>query len=161
MGSQVEDVLGGLLALGDRLGPVVWQFDSGPARAREVFEGFVASLPHALDGRGLRHVLDVRDRNIVDPGYVALALRHGVATVFTDADDCPSFADVTADSVYARLMRARGNVKTGTRRRGSPRWPDVCTHGLQGLGPMTCPGSTPRLSQRSGRATCSRTSPAA
>ena len=131
---------------------------------REVFEDFVASLPRALDGRALRHVLDVldvRDKNIVDAGYVALALRHGVATVFTDADDCPSFADVTADFVYARLMRARGNVRTGTRRRGSPRWPDVCTRGLQGLGPMTCPGSTPRISQRSSRATCSRTSPAA
>ena len=37
--------------------------------------------------------------------YVALARRHGVATVFADSDDYPSFADVTGDFVYARLMR--------------------------------------------------------
>ena len=63
--------------------------------------------------RPLRHVLDVRDPDFVDADYVALARRHGMATVFTDSDEHPSFADVTADFVYARLMRSRSDVPTG------------------------------------------------
>jgi uncharacterized protein YecE (DUF72 family) len=33
--------------------------------------------------------------------------------VFTDSDDYPSFADLTADFVYARLMRTDAKMKTG------------------------------------------------
>lgn len=113
VGAQVTDFLGGALSLGDRLGPVVWQFEPGARLDREVFAAFVASLPHSLDGHALRHVLDVRVAAFVDADYVALARRHGVATVFTDSDEHPSFADVTADFVYARLMRARSALKTG------------------------------------------------
>jgi uncharacterized protein YecE (DUF72 family) len=36
-----------------------------------------------------------------------------MATVFTDSSDHPSFADVTADFVYARLMRSRVAVASG------------------------------------------------
>jgi uncharacterized protein YecE (DUF72 family) len=36
-----------------------------------------------------------------------------VATVFTDSTDHPSFADITADFVYARLMRSRSSIPTG------------------------------------------------
>src|SRR5690606_36906366 len=66
-----------------------------------------------VSGRPMRHVLDVRDRAFVDAEYVALARRHGMATVFTDSDEHPSFADVTADFVYARLMPSRPDVAPG------------------------------------------------
>jgi uncharacterized protein YecE (DUF72 family) len=33
--------------------------------------------------------------------------------VYTDSDKYPSYADVTADFVYARLMRSTPSVKTG------------------------------------------------
>jgi uncharacterized protein YecE (DUF72 family) len=39
--------------------------------------------------------------------------KHGFATVYTDSPDYPSFADITADFVYARLMRSRSGVATG------------------------------------------------
>src|SRR4029079_1854513 len=45
--------------------------------------------------------------------YLALARRHGVATVFADSDDYPSFADVTGEFVYARLMRCASACETG------------------------------------------------
>lgn len=112
-GPQVEDFLGGIAALGDRLGPIVWQFDSGPPLQRDDFEAFLALLPTQAHGRRWRHVLDVRDPAFVDVDFIALARRHGMATVFTDSDEHPSFADVTADFVYARLMRARPDVSTG------------------------------------------------
>lgn len=112
-GGQVEDFLGGIAELGDKLGPIVWQFDKGQRIDREDFAAFVELLPTDLDGRRQRHVLDVRDPAFIDADYLALARRHGMATVFTDSPDYPSFADVTADFVYARLMRSRSEIATG------------------------------------------------
>ncbi|QSX76996.1 DUF72 domain-containing protein [Agrilutibacter solisilvae] len=109
---QVEDFLGGIASLGDRLGPVVWQFET-PRLDREDFTTFIAQLPAQVDGRRVRHVLDVRDSAFVDARYVALAREHGVATVFTDSREFPSFSDITADFVYARLMRSRSEFPDG------------------------------------------------
>ena len=112
-GGQVDDFLGGIAELGDKLGPIVWQFDKGPPLDREDFATFVDLLPDAIDARPLRHVLDVRDPAFVDSDYLALARRRRMATVFTDSDEHPSFADVTGDFVYARLMRSRPHLTTG------------------------------------------------
>ena len=111
-GGQVDDFLGGLVALGDRLGPVVWQFES-PNLDREDLAAFLELLPREIDGRRIRHVLDVRSPGFVDARYVALAREHGVATVFTDSREFPSFSDITADFIYARLMRSRSEIPQG------------------------------------------------
>ncbi len=112
-GPQIEDFIGGIAELGDRLGPLVWQFDQGTRPQREDFTAFLGLLPKTAGGRTLRHVLDVRDPAFVDAAFLALARGHGCATVFTDSPDHPSFADLTADFVYARLMRARAEVASG------------------------------------------------
>ena len=112
-GPQIEDFIGGISELGDRLGPLLWQFDAGLKLQRDAFEAFCDLLPRTADGRALRHVLDVRDAAFIDADFIALARRHGVATVFTDSPEHPSFADVTADFVYARLMRSRSGTATG------------------------------------------------
>ncbi|HEY5804908.1 MAG TPA: DUF72 domain-containing protein [Lysobacter sp.] len=112
-GPQVEDFVGGIASLGDRLGPVVWQFDQGPPLQREAFAEFLQLLPAEVEGRRVRHVLDVRDPAFVDEGYVALLRQHGFAGVFTDSSEHPSFADVTADFVYARLMQTRSDIPVG------------------------------------------------
>jgi len=109
----VADFVGGIASLGDRLGPIVWQFDQGPPLDRDDFAAFLDLLPADIDGRRLRHVLDVRNPDVVDADYFALARAHGMATVFTDSTEHPSFADLTADFVYARLVRTRGDVATG------------------------------------------------
>ncbi|HEY4531116.1 MAG TPA: DUF72 domain-containing protein [Luteimonas sp.] len=119
---QVEDFVGGIAELGDRLGPLVWQFDAGTRVDRDGFDEFLALLPRKAGTRPLRHIVDMRDGAMVDADYIAMARRHGVATVFTDSDEHPSFADVTADFVYARLMRARGEVATGYPPRELARW---------------------------------------
>ncbi|WP_242108421.1 DUF72 domain-containing protein [Luteimonas aquatica] len=110
---QAEDFIGGILELGDRLGPLVWQFDAGRKLDAEDFAAFLDLLPAQAGGRALRHVLDVRDRDFIDARYLALARDRGMATVFTDSSDYPSFADLTADFVYARLMRSRADVASG------------------------------------------------
>ncbi len=112
-GVQVDDFIGGIVELGDRLGPLVWQFDRGTKIDADDFAAFLGLLPKRAGTRVLRHVLDVRDPAFVDRDYLALARRHGMATVFTDSGEHPSFADVTADFVYARLMGSRADVPTG------------------------------------------------
>jgi uncharacterized protein YecE (DUF72 family) len=112
-GAQVEDFLGGIASLGDRLGPVVWQFDIGRKLEREDFTAFLDLLPEEIDGRRLRHVLDVRDSSFVDARFITLMRERNLGTVFTDSRDYPSFADLTSDFVYARLMRSRSEIDTG------------------------------------------------
>lgn len=112
-GPQIEDFLGGIAALGDRLGPIIWQFDAGLRLQRDSFAQFLALLPKRIGAHSLRHVLDVRDRAFIDADYFGLLRKHGMAAVFTDSPEYPSFADITTDFVYARLMRSRSSVATG------------------------------------------------
>jgi uncharacterized protein YecE (DUF72 family) len=121
-GAQVEDFVGGIIELGDRLGPLVWQFDRGTKIEAEDFAAFLDLLPKQAGGRALRHVLDVRDPEFVDARYLALARAHGMATAFTDSPEHPSFADVTADFVYARLMRAQSGIATGYGEKALAQW---------------------------------------
>ncbi len=138
-GPQVEDFLAGIAELGDRLGPIVWQFERGRRVDRGELAEFVALLPREVEGRALRHVLDVRDPECVDAGYLDLARRHGLATVFTDSPEHPSFADVTADFVYARLMRARSEVATGYTDGELDRWAERAREWAAGGDPADLP----------------------
>lgn len=112
-GPQIEDFVGGIAELGDKLGPLVWQFEQGRKLEAADFGEFLELLPQHAGKRRLRHVLDVRDASFVDRGFLDSARKYGMATVFTDSPDYPSFADATADFVYARLMRTRSGIATG------------------------------------------------
>jgi len=106
-------VFGGIAELGDRLGPISWQFPPYRRFERDDFAAFLDLLPRELDGRPLRHVLEVRHESFMCEEYLALARAHRLPTVFTDSPDYPSFADVTGDFVYARLMRSESPIPTG------------------------------------------------
>ncbi len=116
----------GLLALGPKLGPVLWQLPPNLRYDPERLEGFLDQLPHtttaaaALAGghtdkvpepwtetdaeRPLRHAMEVRHPSFRDPAFVAQLRRHGVAMVVADtAGTFPRLDDVTADLVYVRL----------------------------------------------------------
>ena len=112
-GAQIDAFLGDIAILGEKLGPIVWQFDPERKLDFDDFAEFLALLPNDIDGRRIRHVLDVRVHAFVDARYIALVRSHDMATVFTDSDEHPTFADVTADFVYARLMRSRSGIATG------------------------------------------------
>lgn len=120
----------GVLALGPRLGPIVWQlpptfrFDAArleaffallPRTGAEAVEtasrndGKVKGEPH-LDATGIgvvRHALEVRNESFAVPEFVTLMRRHNVAHVIADTADWP-YLDVTADIVYGRLQGAPG-----------------------------------------------------
>jgi uncharacterized protein YecE (DUF72 family) len=117
---QVEAFVGGLATLGDKLGAILWQFER--TLDRDDFATFVDGLPERVDGRPLRHALEVRDAASVDATLVDLARKKNVALVCTDSEQWPSFADVTADFVYARLMRARSAELTGYTRSELSAW---------------------------------------
>lgn len=110
---QVEDFIGGIAELGDKLGPLVWQFESGHRLETDDFSRFLELLPKQASGLPLRHVLDVRDPDFITPQFLALAREHGMGTVFSESDQYPSFADITSDLVYARLMGSRASEANG------------------------------------------------
>ncbi len=111
--SVARFVESGISELGDKLGPIVWQFMPTKAFEPDDFAAFLALLPTKEGSRSLRHVLDVRHPSFMTPAYLALARKHGAATVFTDSDKFPAFADLTGDFVYARLMNSDAKLKNG------------------------------------------------
>ncbi len=105
--ASVERFLtGGVLELKEKLGPVNWQFLPTKAFVVDDFAAFLKLLPADLDGRALRHAVEVRHQSFVTPDFVTLAREHGVAIVVADSDEHPQIADITAQFVYARLQRA-------------------------------------------------------
>ena len=103
----------GISELGRKLGPIVWQFMQGKVFDAEDFEAFLSLLPQRIDGHALRHAVDVRNESFMTPEFLALARRYKVTTVFTDAEKFPSFADLTGDFVYVRLMQGDAVLPTG------------------------------------------------
>lgn len=112
----------GIAELGPKLGPVVWQFMPTKVFDAEDFEAFLKLLPDKVEGLRLRHVMDVRHESFMVPEYLALARRYGCASVFTDSEKFPSFADPTADFTYARLMRASEAIQTGYPPKALAQW---------------------------------------
>jgi uncharacterized protein YecE (DUF72 family) len=103
----------GIGELGGKLGPILWQFSAYKRFEPDDFARFLGLLPEKLDGLRLRHVLDVRHKSFATPEFVDLARRHRAGIVFSDTDEFPAIADVTADFVYARLMRSQASEPTG------------------------------------------------
>jgi len=120
-------IASGVLALRDKLGPLLWQLPPNLAFHADRLEEFLALLPRDTDAaralghehdarlqgrawlptvprRALRHAFEVRHPSFVDAGFIALLRRHGAALVVADtAARWPLLEDVTADFVYVRL----------------------------------------------------------
>ena len=106
-------VKSGIAELRGKLGPILWQFAATKKFEPGDFEGFLKLLPPEVDSLPLRHVMDVRHASFMTDEYLDMARHYRCATVFTDSDDYPSFADVTGDFVYARLMRTDAALPSG------------------------------------------------
>jgi uncharacterized protein YecE (DUF72 family) len=112
----------GVSELGDRLGPVLWQLPPNKRFDEADLAAFLELLPRRLDGRPLRHAIEPRHDSFVEPRFVALLRRAGVAVVFADSDDHPSIADLTGDFVYVRLQRSTEREPTGYSSADLDRW---------------------------------------
>lgn len=102
----------GVLELRDRLGPVLWQFAPTKKFDEADFGAFLELLPRELEGRALRHVVEVRHDSFCTPSFIALLRQFGIAVVYADHAKYPAIADITADFVYARLQTGKDTVKT-------------------------------------------------
>ena len=113
-GEAVERFMAsGLAELQGKLGPLVWQLPTTKNFDPDDVEAFLSLLPSTLGGRPVRHALEARHASFMCDAYLSLARRHGVATVFADSNDYPSFDDPTGDFVYARLMKTQSRCKAG------------------------------------------------
>jgi uncharacterized protein YecE (DUF72 family) len=113
-GESIERFLAsGIAELGDKLGPIVWQFAPTKRFDAGDFEAFLKLLPDSKDGLPLQHALDVRHDSFKSVEYLALARRYRTTTVFTDSDDYPSFADITGSFLYVRMMRTASDLPQG------------------------------------------------
>jgi len=136
----------GMLALGDKLGPVLWQlppnlgFDAGrlaaffdllprttgaaaalAARHEDRMEG--RALTVAAVDRPLRHALEVRHASFGTPAFVELLRAHDVALVCADsAGKWPMLDDVTSDFGYVRLHGAEELYVSGYDEPALERW---------------------------------------
>lgn len=102
----------GIGELGKRLGPILWQFAHTKKFDADDFGRFLDLLPDRLDGRRLRHALEVRHESFRDERFVDLARERGVAICLADHSVYPFIDEATADFVYARLMRGSDDEPT-------------------------------------------------
>lgn len=103
----------GVTELGDKLGPVLWQLPPNRRFDADDLGAFLQLLPRSIEGRPIRHALEVRNASFRSPQLISMLREHGVALVFTDSPKYPSIADLTADFVYARLQRAQETEPDG------------------------------------------------
>ena len=141
-------VRSGLAELGPKLGPLVWQFATTKAFDVDDFGAFLAMLPSEVGSVPLRHVMEVRHASFMCAEYLQLARRHKVATVFADSGDYPSFADVTADFVYARLMKSQSENASGYAPAQIDGWADAARRWSSGVEPETLPRVEPSSATR-------------
>lgn len=127
----------GLLALGPKLGPILWQLPPSLPYDRRRLEAFFARLPRSTaeaaflarrhddrmkdrnwtgtqQDRPLRHAMEIRHNSYQTPEFVGLLREYGVALVVADtAGKWPKMFDVTADFVYVRLHGAEELYASG------------------------------------------------
>ncbi|SAK79090.1 hypothetical protein AWB75_04762 [Caballeronia catudaia] len=112
----------GVLELKDKLGPINWQFAPTKKFDPEDFERFLELLPAKVEGRAIRHAIEVRHESFCDPAFVALARKYRVAVVIAGDSKYPQIADVTAPFVYARIMGTTDKQANGYAKAALDRW---------------------------------------
>jgi uncharacterized protein YecE (DUF72 family) len=135
----------GVLRLGAKLGPLLWQlppyFRFDPGR----LERFFTLLPRDTEAaaalarrhderitgrawtetdavRPLRHALEIRHASFATPAFVDLLRAHGIALVCADAVEWPRLMDLTADFVYCRLHGSEVLYTSGYDDEALDRW---------------------------------------
>jgi uncharacterized protein YecE (DUF72 family) len=135
----------GVLELGDRLGPLLWQFAPTKKFNAADFGKFLELLPRKAEGRRLRHAVEVRHASFLAPDFVALARSLGTSIVFTDHATYPSLADATGDFIYARLQKGEDTIPTAYPPRELDAWAKRLRLWAQGKEPDDLPHVIPAL----------------
>ncbi len=132
----------GIVELGDKLGPILWQFMATKKFDADDFAAFLKLLPASQDGVALRHAVQVRHDSFVVPDFVAMCRAAGVAIVYAQSADYPGIADVTGDFVYARLETAVADEPLGYTAAELDRWATTAKAWATGEEPAGLPYAT-------------------
>jgi uncharacterized protein YecE (DUF72 family) len=112
----------GVMELNEKLGPINWQFMPTKKFDSDDFGAFLELLPKHLDGRPLRHAIEVRHDSFRTPKLISLARAHKVAIVIAGDSHFPQIADLTAPFVYARIMGTSEREETGYSSHALDQW---------------------------------------
>lgn len=103
----------GLAALGEKLGPILWQFAPRRKFDPDDIAAFIDLLPQELNGIRLRHAIEPRHESFEDEDFFDLCRARNIAVILEDSDDYPTIEANTANFTYARLQRMREDIPTG------------------------------------------------
>jgi uncharacterized protein YecE (DUF72 family) len=112
----------GVLLLREKLGPINWQFSPTKRFDAADMEAFMALLPVNLEGRSIRHAIEVRHASFAVPEFTMLARKYRVATVLAAESVYPEIEDAEAPFVYVRVMGASAKWKIGYSRHALDAW---------------------------------------
>jgi uncharacterized protein YecE (DUF72 family) len=119
-------IASGLLRLGPKLGPILWQFPPNFRFDAKRIDAFLKLLPHDTAAaarlgrqhdnrlkasawltpdaeRPMRHAFEIRHESFCDRAFIDLLRRYNVALVCADSVEWPRLMDITSDFVYCRL----------------------------------------------------------
>ncbi|HJU32046.1 MAG TPA: DUF72 domain-containing protein, partial [Hyphomicrobiaceae bacterium] len=129
----------GVSELGDKLGPILWQFAPTKKFDPVDFGAFLELLPQKLDGRKLRHVVEVRHDSFCVPEFIALLRKFNTPVVFADHHKYPAIADAVGDFVYARLQKGDDTIPTAYPPKALDAWAECSRLWAQGAVPEGLP----------------------
>lgn len=133
----------GLSELGDKLGPVLWQFAPTKKFEPEDFRAFLDLLPKTIGDLPLRHALEVRHDSFAAEDFVDLAAEYGAAIVYADHFTYPAIADVTSDFVYLRLQKGEDAIPTAYPEDQLKSWGRIAKSFAEGDMPAGLPYAAP------------------
>jgi uncharacterized protein YecE (DUF72 family) len=129
----------GVLELGDKLGPVLWQYPPFKRFDKADFGKFLEHLPRELDGRKLNHVVEARHDSFRDPAFIKLLRSFGVTAAFAESEDYPAIADLTGNVVYARLQKGNDALPAAYPPAQLDEWADRARVWAEGGAPSDLP----------------------
>ena len=165
----------GLLRLGRKLGPILWQFPPNFKFDDRLIESFFKQLPRdseaavalarrhdkRVSGRSwmktdthqpLRYCMEIRNVTFQVPAFIQLLRAYNVALVCADTVEWPLLMDVTADFVYCRLHGSEVLYASGYDDEALDTWSSRVVAWSRGAEPASVPRVTaPNPRQPQGR----------
>jgi uncharacterized protein YecE (DUF72 family) len=139
-GASIDRFLNsGVTELGDRLGPLLWQFPPTKKFDEADFARFLELLPKDVQGTRLRHVVEVRHASFCVPAFIRLLRRFETPVVFSEHETYPAIADVTGDFLYLRLQKGEDSIPTGYPENAIAEWSTRLRGWLAGKAPADLP----------------------
>jgi uncharacterized protein YecE (DUF72 family) len=129
----------GVTELGDKLGPILWQFAPTKKFDAADFGKFVELLPSEFSGRKLRHVVEVRHNSFCTPEFIALLREFAIPVVYAEHETYPGISDPVGDFVYLRLQKGEDDIPTAYPPKALDAWAKRAATWAKGSAPADLP----------------------